>query len=234
MKIQYIIYLCICMISTSITGMEVIKKILTDSPGITPPNAQLTITTPRLTLSLLKTDDASSMYYALSTTPTIYEWMHWPQPIPQNFLGPYVAYIASLIAQKRIEKGVYLALCLREKDTNNFCGSVALHSFDTKNKTADIAYWCCQAQQKKGYITEATNALIRYAFANHQHEIHTLYIKCDNENEASYKVAEKLNAKLEYSSYNMVEKPGCPLGSRLSRRYSISNAKNLPPLNIQY
>lgn len=105
-----------------------------------------------------------------------------------------------------VEEGVrksYAQFILKEdirlhifrKDDHQFIGSTGLHRINWDAGCFEIGYWCDSRYTKKGYITEATTALIKFAF----HELHAnrIEIRCDPDNIASRHIPERLGFTLE-------------------------------------
>jgi RimJ/RimL family protein N-acetyltransferase len=74
-------------------------------------------------------------------------------------------------------------------------GSTGLHRINWSLPSFEIGYWVRSTHTGRGIITESTHALVRYAFE----QLHAvrIVIKCDEENTASRRIAEKLNFHLE-------------------------------------
>lgn len=77
---------------------------------------------------------------------------------------------------------------------NNIIGVIDLFDIDHQNERGEIGYWMDKDNSSKGYMSEAVKTLEDYFFKN---GIHRIQIKCDEENIASKKVAEKNNYVLE-------------------------------------
>lgn len=84
-------------------------------------------------------------------------------------------------------KGENYAYIITDKD-NNLIGSIDFHAIDYKNHNGEFGYWLAEQKTGKGYISEALksleNILLQKGFVR-------LIIKCDIENIASNKVAER-------------------------------------------
>ncbi len=59
----------------------------------------------------------------------------------------------------------------------------------------EIGYWIRTSETGKGYITEAVNALTVYGFGELKAD--RIFIRCDDRNPASARVAEKAGYQLE-------------------------------------
>ncbi len=87
--------------------------------------------------------------------------------------------------------GYELAICLKED--GRLIGGAGLHM--TEQTNAELGYVLHPAYQRKGYITEACNALLELGF--HELGVHRIFAKCRPENIASEKVMQRIGMKLE-------------------------------------
>ncbi|MBS4191115.1 GNAT family N-acetyltransferase [Bacillus sp. FJAT-49705] len=81
------------------------------------------------------------------------------------------------------------------KEDDVFVGSTGLHRIDWNVRKFEIGYWCDSRHKKNGYITEAVDALVKFAL-NH-FEANRIEIRCDPRNTNSRKIPEKLGFTLE-------------------------------------
>ncbi|WP_141433406.1 GNAT family N-acetyltransferase [Bacillus sp. 03113] len=82
----------------------------------------------------------------------------------------------------------------RKKD-QKLVGSTGFHRINWEVRKFEIGYWCHSYFQKKGYITETVQALIKFAFDSFQ--ANRIEIRCDPDNTNSRKIPEKLGFTLE-------------------------------------
>lgn len=81
-----------------------------------------------------------------------------------------------------------------EKETNNLVGLVAFFGFMEGNKKIEIGYAVKPAAWNKGYITEASTALIAHLFSN---GLYRIQATVDPENLASQRVLQKIGMSYE-------------------------------------
>jgi len=81
------------------------------------------------------------------------------------------------------------------KEDDVLVGSTGLHRIDWDVRKFEIGYWCDSRYQKKGYISEAVENLIDFAF-RHFHA-NRIEIRCDPKNINSRNIPEKLGFTLE-------------------------------------
>jgi RimJ/RimL family protein N-acetyltransferase len=161
------------------------------------------------------------------TAPQLIEWMPWA---PQDG-------VAKVEDCEETARRFYADFILRNAvhliilHENNFVGMVGFGLIDWLIPSAEIGYWCRAGYQGKGIISEAANALTRYAFE--VIKVRRLVITCDNENEKSFAVAERLKFNLALISPGVAKKPNCNQ-LRLGRMYVRFNTEDLPPLDVSW
>jgi RimJ/RimL family protein N-acetyltransferase len=88
-----------------------------------------------------------------------------------------------------------LAMFLILKADNSFAGGIGLHRIDWSVPKFEIGYWCRTRYQGKGFITEATAGLTKFAFE--QLGARRIEIRMDEQNLKSKAVPERLGFRLE-------------------------------------
>lgn len=89
----------------------------------------------------------------------------------------------------------YLPLLVFDKQTQDFIGAVGYHHWDWDVPKIEIGYWQNKVYLGNGYMTEAVNAMTRYAFE--VMGVSRCTITCEKTNERSKKIAERLNYSFE-------------------------------------
>lgn len=84
-----------------------------------------------------------------------------------------------------------------EKETSSFVGEVGfvVTTETPQGKRAEMGYFTLPQHWGKGYVTEATHQVIRYAFENC--DVHKIVAGCIKDNEASENVMKRCNMKKE-------------------------------------
>lgn len=118
-------------------------------------------------------------------------WMPWAQTLPT------VEESEANIRRARLN---YLArsdlrLQLVHKQTGMLVGSSGLHRIDWQARKFEIGYWVRTSCEKQGYVTEAVQAIAR--FADRQLQANRIEIRCDSRNERSARVAQRAGFTLE-------------------------------------
>jgi ribosomal-protein-serine acetyltransferase len=89
----------------------------------------------------------------------------------------------------------YLPLFILDREKNTFLGATGYHHTDWSVPAFETGYWIRATHQGKGIMTEAINAITRYAFI--ELKVKRLEIRCDIQNERSKKIPERLGYTLE-------------------------------------
>lgn len=77
----------------------------------------------------------------------------------------------------------------------DFVGGSGLHRIDWAVRRFELGYWCRSSRQGRGYVTEAAQALTRFAFE--QLRARRVEVRMDDNNERSWKVAQRAGFALE-------------------------------------
>ncbi|SFM29792.1 Protein N-acetyltransferase, RimJ/RimL family [Paenibacillus sp. 1_12] len=118
-------------------------------------------------------------------------WMPWAQNIPtmeESEIG---------IRQSRLKflDRTDLRLLLILKGTDELIGSSGLHRIDWQSRKFEIGYWVRTSFSNQGYITEAVEAITNFAI--HELQANRIEIRCDDRNQRSARVVERLGFHLE-------------------------------------
>lgn len=97
-------------------------------------------------------------------------------------------------AAKKFGKTEYGFFIILSK-TKEIIGSIALMNINKKDNRAEIGYFVTKKHRSKGYVTEATKALLDFGFK--KLKLHRININHVNGNKASQRVIKKLGAKYE-------------------------------------
>lgn len=164
------------------------KSILLDFP--------MPIITPRLILKSPKIGDGIIINSAiLETFDKLHKMMPWAKTKPTiEESEEYVRQAAANWILKKDEEP-YLPLFMFDKDNNQFVGGTGYHHINWEVPCLEIGYWIRDSYSGKGLMTEAVNALTKYAID--QLNVKRIEIRCDKNNLQSKKVPERLGYKLE-------------------------------------
>lgn len=124
-----------------------------------------------------------------------------------------------------------LMLFIINKTNHDLIGATGFHNIDWEVPCVETGYWGQKKYSGQGFITEAINALTRYAFNALQ--VKRITITCDVDNERSKKVPERLGYRLEsIMKANRVK----PVSGEVSDTlvYVRNDLIGLPELNVKW
>ena len=150
------------------------------------------IETDRLVIRCWDPSDAPLLKEAIDCSiDHLLPWMPWAKGEPQT--------IEEKIELLRLFRGNYdlgkdFVLGIFSRDGSRVLGGSGLHTRQGPNER-EIGYWVRADEEGKGVVTEAVRAIARVAFEIER--IDRLEIRCDPENRASRRVAEKSGFRLD-------------------------------------
>lgn len=147
-------------------------------------NPPTVLTTGRLTIRRLSTDDAQG-YFSIFSDPAVMRY--WSSP-PLKDLTEAEQKIADILAH--YEKGDLYQLAIERRSDRQMIGTCTLHQIHLQNKRAEVGYALGSPFWGNGYMNEAMRALVDHAF--HSMHFHRLEADIDPRNEASAKSLERL------------------------------------------
>ena len=157
--------------------------------------------------------------------------MPWAQILPTiEDSEEYVRLAAANWILKKNEEP-YLPLSIFRLDTMEYIGGTGFHHMDWDVPAFETGYWLHVRHQNQGYMTEAVNAITRYAFlALHAKR---LEIRCDITNARSKKIPERLSFHLEATLKKNRINPQtqAPSGTLI---YAIYDLDSLPALSVHW
>ncbi|WP_135553903.1 GNAT family N-acetyltransferase [Paenibacillus cymbidii] len=118
-------------------------------------------------------------------------WMPWAQSVPTAAQSEANIRHARLHFLQRTD----MRLLLFAKANGQLIGSSGLHQIDWRVRRFEIGYWLRTSCTGQGYMTEAVEAIAQFAIG--QLAANRIVIRCDERNEKSSRVAERLGFKLE-------------------------------------
>ncbi|MCM3690531.1 GNAT family N-acetyltransferase [Neobacillus niacini] len=162
-------------------------------------------TTERLLIRKPLPGDGKAVYEAIQASLNeLKPWMPWAhmnqteQDVEANIRNS----IAKFITRED------LRLHLFNKETGEFIGSSGLHRINWDIPKFEIGYWIDTRFSGRGYISESTDAITKFAFA--ELNAKRVEIRCDSKNIKSRVIPEKLGFTLEgilkYDSISVASK----------------------------
>ncbi|MBP6918978.1 MAG: GNAT family N-acetyltransferase [Legionellaceae bacterium] len=157
--------------------------------------------------------------------------MPWAQIVPTvEDSEEYVRLAAANWILKQNEEP-YLPLSIFRLDTMEYIGGTGFHHMDWDVPAFETGYWLHVRHQNQGYMTEAVNAITRYAFlALHAKR---LEIRCDITNVRSKKIPERLSFYLEATLKKNRINPQTQAPSD-TLIYAIYDLDSLPALSVHW
>jgi len=121
------------------------------------------IKTSRLLLRLTSVVDLDEMWPHVSD-PEISRHMSWE---PHQTKEETMAFLHRMEAERKLGKNI--TWTIRNSESNGFCGIFSVISILRQHRAliynrGELAYWCAQAQQGQGFMSEAGKAVIQFAF----------------------------------------------------------------------
>lgn len=151
--------------------------------------APITLNTERLTLRWFEPSDAPALF-AIFSDPAVVRY--WSSPEWTDISQAHEM-IEETIASYRSGDGVRFAVVLA--CTGEVIGQVTLHHMFHSNRRCELGYAMAQAHWGKGYVTEALEAALDYAFA--VLDLNRIEADIDPRNDASEKVLIRMGFKKE-------------------------------------
>ncbi len=196
------------------------KAQATDSPLLV--ELPFPITTPRLRIQPRFKNEGRFIFEAVTDSyAELSPWMDWVSA--KTTVHDMEIHCRESIAKFHLREDITLSLYDRE---GTFVGSTGLHRINWKLRSFEIGYWVRSTHAGQGYISEAVNALSRYAFG--QLNAKRVEIRCDSNNQKSLQVAERLCFQREAKLLNERLRVDGQLSDTLI--YSLTSVDALPEL----
>jgi len=201
--------------------MVLLNPILIDVP--------MPIRTPRLLIRPKQVGDGEITSAAVAETwDELHKWMRWAENRDAFTAESMEIRNRQVIASFILREGIELIGVEAATGTAViWCG---LHDLDWHSRQCDTGCWVRKAAQRRGFATEATNALVRYAFG--ALGMRRIGLTHSGGNEASRRIAERLGFSFEgiQRSANMLS------GGRNADRYCYArlDVAGLPDLEVQW
>jgi RimJ/RimL family protein N-acetyltransferase len=187
----------------------------------------LPITTPRLVIRPVVTGDGAEIHVAKTESwDLIQNWMPWAHTMSTLDEDEETARRAH--ARYILREDLMMVAC--ERETMRPIVFTGIHRFDWKIRRMEIGYWCRRDALGQGYVTESSNALIRYAFG--ALNARTVAICHADGNDNSRRVIERLGLKMEGRMVN-----DCVTHDGVVRDhlwYSTTDTTCMPDLDVHW
>jgi ribosomal-protein-serine acetyltransferase len=156
------------------------------------------IVTPRLIMRppTLSQDDINNYFEAVTESmDELSQWLPWAKYYPS--IPQVESYIRSCNNSwsTKTDNNFGLPIWLLDKKENKFIGGITIWNIVWEIPKFEFGYWLRTSETKKGYISEAVNALTRYCFL--QLGSRRIEIRCEKENTRAQQVPKRLGFELE-------------------------------------
>jgi len=148
------------------------------------------IETERLVLRKYKDSDAKNLYLMISETPAHYKYTRIPYPYKLKDAKEFIRK-CKLEYRKKSD----LPLLVTDKQTGKIIGTIVIRELNSPDKKAEMGYTLARSATGKGFITEAAEAFVDYAFK--KLKLNRVEICCATKNPASRRVIRRLHADYE-------------------------------------
>jgi ribosomal-protein-serine acetyltransferase len=154
-----------------------------------PVDAPMPIRTPRLIIRPMQVGDGAITAAAVAETwHDLNQWMAWAESLDDNTAEKQELRTRSVIDSfVRREEFNLVGIETASSEPVVWCG---FHQIDGRSRQCETGFWVRKKAQNRGFATEATNALLQYAFS--ALGMRKVGITHSAGNEASRRVIEKL------------------------------------------
>ena len=182
------------------------------------------ITTPRLLLRKPTVEDAHAMQSAKEACwPELQKWMSWSS----DERKPLSATLEFINA----DDGQYIQYCAFHRVSGAFLIATGIGLQDPDAGLYSTGYWANPNFLNQGFATEATNAIIRFAFAHNN--VKKMHICHYEGNDASKRIIEKLG--FDYTDTEEKSHARHSDGKYLdTHNYLMTSSQNLPELDVSW
>lgn len=148
-----------------------------------------TLESERLILRPMCVSDYEDMYdYAKD--PEMTKYLLWSPHPSADYTKAYLKFVS-----KRYKSGDFYDWAVVEKSSGRMIGSCGFTSIDVDNRKGEIGYVINRKFQQKGYGSEAAETVLGFGF--YDLDLNRIECKIMKENEASFKLAQKLGMTFE-------------------------------------
>jgi RimJ/RimL family protein N-acetyltransferase len=189
------------------------------------------IATERLILRCARAGDAAALHAAVrESLEDLRPYMPWAQGEPT--LAQNEADCRRMQAKFLLREDLSMFMFERRADGSegDFIGGTGLHRIDWRVRRFEVGYWCRTGQQRRGFVTEAVQALTHFAFERLQ--ARRVEVRMDDANERSWQVAQRAGFALEGVLRSDALTPlGEPRDTRLYARVRVGEPADASVVN---
>lgn len=116
-------------------------------------------------------------------------------PIPVPTVETTREFLKERVTEAMIELRDGFTFALELRESSRVIGAIRITTSDASACSASIGYALNQDFWKRGYMTEAVNAILTFGF--HEMLLHRIWATADPENEASWRLMERVGMQRE-------------------------------------
>ena len=151
---------------------------------------QIPIHSERLIIRPFRDSDLEP-FLAYRNDPEVARYQGWSVPYPRQTALDFIAEMKTA----QIQPGSWLQLALEMQPGGEMIGDVAIHQMKSDPRQAYLGYSLARAYWGRGFASEAIRAVLDLLF--NQLELHRVVAECDVENDASWRLLERLGFRRE-------------------------------------
>jgi len=149
-----------------------------------------TLRTQRLVLRPLRRDDLEHLQ-RYGVRPEFYRYLYIPRQTPEIV----AAYLKQQLAEDARHDKQRWVFAVEPHEVAHLVGTVRMTILSREQQAADIGYFMDSDYYGRGYATEAARALLDFGFR--ELKLHRISATADVENQASWRVLERIGMKRE-------------------------------------
>lgn len=147
-----------------------------------------TLTTARLNLRQITEDDLENIFSGLSHPDVIKHY-----GVNYSSLDDTWEQLEWYAELERTHTGIWWAITVA--DTGKFCGAIGYNNLSREHKKAELGFWLLPDYWGRGYVSEALEEVLSYAFTKQQ--LHRIEAFVETENISSQKALQKAHFQQE-------------------------------------
>lgn len=144
----------------------------------------------RLILRPFKLEDAPEVQRLAGDKDIASTTLHIPHPYENGMAEEWISK-----HQAEFEKGEQVTFAITHREEKYLIGAIGLSGISQEHETAEVGYWIGKPYWNQGFCTEATAAVLKYAFD--VLKLHRVYARHFRRNPASGRVMQKAGMKYE-------------------------------------
>jgi RimJ/RimL family protein N-acetyltransferase len=188
--------------------------------GWTPPSPfTIRLETPRLVLRPYELTDAPALHQAVAASRDhLLPWMPWARDGHTDADASAHYITTQIMALRNPTAFTAVGIGIFDRHSARLLGGTGVHGVHRDTACAETGYWIRADAAGRGYATEATGAVLSWAFRPQPADglaLRRIVIYCSSQNHASRRIPEKLGLRLELQQRQDYFLPGLGCTDRL-------------------